>query len=86
MTPAKKIYTCTICGKIGFWSESWSYYGSFAILDACPEELVYCCSESCQKIATKKINSGKWRLPIIGKNGVIKTERKGYPKLPRNLG
>jgi hypothetical protein len=81
MTPAKKIYTCTVCGTVGFWNKKWSYYGSLAHVGACPEDLIYCCSEPCQKTATKNINSGKWKLPRLrscGMGGGVKSERKGY--------
>jgi hypothetical protein len=78
MAPAKKIYTCTTCGKVGFWDKNWSYYGSLAHCDACPDDLIFCCSDYCRKIATKNIESGQWKLSHIGKYGVIRSDRKGY--------
>lgn len=78
MTPAKRVYTCTVCGKQGFMDENWSFYGSLIHEEACPRDLIYCCSEDCQKEATKKINSKKWLLPLIDKHGDVVRERKGY--------
>lgn len=76
----KKVYTCTVCGKVGFWGKNWTYYGSYAHLDVCPEDLIYCCSETCLKEAQRNIRAGKWKLPKLRKPpllGVVR-ERNGY--------
>lgn len=79
--PARKAYTCSVCGKIGFWNKDWSYYGSVALVDTCPNDLVFTCSDECREKAEKKINSGKWRLPTLKMSpggGIVIRERKGY--------
>lgn len=78
-----RAYTCTVCGAIGFWKDKrrgfdWSWYGSYALHDSCPDDIIFCCSESCRKDASKNIHSGKWKLPLLNKQGNIIRERKGY--------
>jgi hypothetical protein len=78
-----RAYTCTVCSAIGFWNDrrrgfDWSWFGSYAHMDSCPEDLIYCCSEDCLKAATKKIHSGEWKLPLLNKRGNVVRERKGY--------
>jgi hypothetical protein len=76
--PPKKVYTCTVCGKEGFWNDDWSYYGSIALAEDCPKDLIFCCSKTCQQQATQKINNHKWLMPEIDRCGAVISERRGY--------
>ena len=77
----RRVYTCTSCGKTGFWDKGWSWYGSLALSEACPADLPYACSEECRKVSESNIKSGKWVLPkarMTPGGGVIIKKRKGY--------
>jgi hypothetical protein len=76
--PAKKVYTCTVCGKEGFWDKNWSFYGSVVHTESCPKDLIYYCSKGCHKTAIEKVKNKEWGLPVINRYGFIVMERKGY--------
>jgi len=82
MSTAKRVYTCTVCGRTKFWDSSWSYYGGWLYGDVCPlEDIIVTCSKKCRQVAMKKIKSGEWQLPKLqlGPGGLtIVKGRKGY--------
>lgn len=46
ITATIRIHTCDHCGRMGPWTSSWSWWGSFR---SCDEgEVVKSCSESCR--------------------------------------
>lgn len=74
-------YKCTVCGKAGVWDKNWSYYGSYAHAEACPNDIPFACSEPCMKIIDNNLKSGKWRLPTLKMSpggAYVSRERKGY--------
>ena len=81
MTPARKSYTCTVCGKQGFWTETWGYFGNIALAETSPDDMVFACSKTCLETAKENIGSGKWKLPTVrfGPAGArIMKKRVGY--------
>lgn len=75
------LWKCDICGKIDFWSDDWSYYGSIIHQETCPGELPCSCSEKCKKELQEKINAGDIQLPILRNEvagAVIIKKRIGY--------
>lgn len=79
MSSAKRVYTCTVCGKDGFWDRDWGYYGTLNHEDTCPEDLIYSCSRECRMVAVKKLSSGKWKLPTLKRGvGGVSRSRQGY--------
>lgn len=53
----RRVYTCTVCGHQGVWSESWSWYGSYKQLDD-GDEVVKTCSEKCRKRSRRRGGEG----------------------------
>ena len=47
--PQKAVYTCSVCGKVSIWGDSWSWYGSYKELDD-GKPIITVCSEKCKKI------------------------------------
>ena len=77
----KRRYVCDGCGKEDFWNDSWSWYGSGAHLDTCPQDVPVACSPECAKIIEAKVKSGEFRLPRLKNKkyySVVVEERKGY--------
>lgn len=42
------VYTCSVCGNVSPWSESWWWYGSYEDLDD-GKIVITICSDKCQK-------------------------------------
>ena len=75
-------HTCTVCGKRGEWSEFWGWFGSIALMDTLPADIIKTCSPNCTEIAEAKIKLKEWQLPVVGLRGpngyTVISERKGY--------
>jgi hypothetical protein len=75
-------HTCTVCGKKGEWSDAWSWYGSFVLMETAPGDLPKACSPECEGKMRQKIDSKEWQVPevkLYGPNSyTVISERKGY--------
>lgn len=75
-------HICTVCGKRGKWSDTWSWYGSVLLMDALPQDIPKACSAECADEMRTKITLKEWRVPDVkphGVNGyVIVSGRMGY--------
>lgn len=58
-------HRCTVCGKVGEWSESWGWFGSINHMDTCPDDVPKACSEECAAVIAAKLKSGEWALPVL---------------------
>lgn len=80
--PKRTQYHCDICGRNGFWNEQgfdWTRYTSILHDDLCPDDVPTACSEDCRKQMMIRIESGRFKLPKIGKGPNPKVgDRKGY--------
>ena len=80
-----RLYKCAACGTVGFWTEDWETYGSYAIAETCLSLTILVCSDDCRKVCCANIKSGKWRLPQISMRGYLtklKKQQKGYDPQP----
>lgn len=52
LVPARgeRYHTCSVCRKMGKWTASWSWYGSYKDLDD-GKPIIKVCSEKCRKAA-----------------------------------
>lgn len=74
-------YKCDICGKIDYWDEGWSSYGTLALQETCPEDIPNACSDECYEQVEKNIETGKFKLPVLKDDTYYFTvvkERVGY--------
>lgn len=74
-------WVCDACGKEDYWSDTWGYYGSYALAETCPQDLPCGCSDECMKVVTEKITSGEWELPVLRADAggfYVTRKRKGY--------
>lgn len=75
-------HTCTVCGKKGEWSDTWSWYGSILLMESQPEDIPKACSDKCAGTMQQNIKSGKWSVPVLksyGPNNVTAiSQRQGY--------
>jgi len=46
---SKKIYECSVCGKLFNWDINSSWYGSEKDAEEHPEKIKYFCSDQCAK-------------------------------------
>ena len=77
----RRKYQCDVCGKVGFWNEDWSWYGSLADEETCPDLIPHLCSDECRKVADKKIKTHEWELPVVRNKGYqsyVCKQSKGY--------
>ena len=44
----ERIHTCSVCGRRGFWTETWTWYGSYRDVDKGKAILKFC-SDRCRK-------------------------------------
>lgn len=84
----KKLRKCTICGKIDYWNKNWGQFGSVAIEESAPEQLILTCSESCKIKAETNLNrkgAGGWKHPKVKNAGyfhILTKDGKNYPYQP----
>ena len=74
-------YKCDICGKVDFWSNGWSGYGSENHYDECPGDTPNACSDKCFDELMLKIKSKKFILPVLSIDGYVchvEKKRIGY--------
>lgn len=65
-----RLYLCDGCETLAPWGADWEWYGSYAILESYPDDiLTFCCSE-CK-------NTEKGRS-AIRRAKLIKYKRRGY--------
>ena len=77
----KRIWKCDICGKEDFWDENWSWYGSYAHVETCPDDIPTVCSDKCMNELLYKIKHNFIKLPFLKNQGYymeVRGERKGY--------
>lgn len=48
-----KLHSCDICGKRGPWTDTWSWYGSYAALDD-GKPVINQCSDECRAEAKRR--------------------------------
>ncbi len=76
-----RIWKCDICGKGGYWTEEWSWYGSYAHMETCLQDIPTACSAACAQVMKQKIESEEWKLPVLRSRGyymVVVKKRRGY--------
>ena len=44
----KAVHTCSVCGKVEFWGDSWEWYGAYKDLDE-NRPIFKTCSAECKK-------------------------------------
>ena len=74
-------YQCDVCGKVGFWGDNWTWYGSLTDEDTCPHLVPHMCSDKCRAVAERKIKTHEWELPVVSRRGHstrISRQSKGY--------
>ncbi len=79
----RKKYLCDICGKVDFWDENWSWYGSIAMEEICIDDIPTACSKTCKQELDARISDGRIKLPQIKFSkdyplGRVTAKRKGY--------
>ena len=76
------LYQCDICGEKFTWNENCARWSSYALDEACPQDIPCACENPDCHIALKKnIKSGKFVLPTTKMryaHSEIVTERRGY--------
>jgi len=74
-------YKCDVCGKVDFWSESWSSYGSPLIAEERPQDILTACAPACHNTMMARIESGQYKLPelkLCGFEVRLAKKRSGY--------
>lgn len=74
-------WKCDNCGHVGPWTDTWSWYGSIALLDERPADLIHLCSAKCGEEMEGKITRGEVEQPVChikGYHAKITGKRRGY--------
>ena len=81
------LYKCSVCQIIQETNEQSLTFGSRALHEEFPRECVYACSPECIYIARRRLEAGRWRLPVLraafaGSGHEISLPRHGYAAQP----
>ena len=77
----RRKYQCDVCGRVDFWTDDWSWYGSIADHETCPHLIPHLCSDKCRLEASRKIKRHEWELPVVrhkGYQSYVFKKSKGY--------
>jgi len=52
----QRLHKCTVCGRVGKWGPSWSWYGSYRDIDE-GRSVVKVCSDECRRQASRALKA-----------------------------
>lgn len=63
------LYRCDVCGKVGKWDKSWSWFGSLGLQDERPQDVPTLCSNQCELEFRQGMAVGRIKVPNVKYQG-----------------